>query len=181
MPDSDSSTAPGGPARAPAVGLRPTTPADLDFVLAAEQHPDNRPFILPWSRERHITALGDSDMAHRIVERATDGKPIGFFMLAGRSNLHRSIEFRRAVVTAKGEGYGRSTVHAIKRLAFTELNAHRLWLDVMENNARARRLYQSEGFVVEGVLRECLRTDSRYQSLVVMSILAPEYQGGTLP
>ena len=52
-----------------------------------------------------------------------------------------------------------------------------MWLDVKLHNARARHLYQTEGFVEEGVLRECLRRpDGGYDSLVVMSRLAREFE-----
>jgi RimJ/RimL family protein N-acetyltransferase len=51
-----------------------------------------------------------------------------------------------------------------------------LWLDVFEHNARARHVYRSVGFVEEGVLRECVKQQERYASLVVMSILENEYR-----
>jgi RimJ/RimL family protein N-acetyltransferase len=69
-------------------------------------------------------------------------------------------------------------VRAVKRFAFEEHQAHRLWLDVKAFNARARHLYASEGFVEEGVLRECLRGESRFDSLVILSMLASEYRPG---
>jgi RimJ/RimL family protein N-acetyltransferase len=47
-------------------------------------------------------------------------------------------------------------------------------------NTRALALYESEGFVVEGRLRESVRVTSDgvdgYDSLVVMSLLDREYQ-----
>jgi RimJ/RimL family protein N-acetyltransferase len=63
----------------------------------------------------------------------------------------------------------------VKRFAFVERRAHRLWLDVKEQNHRARSLYESEGFTLEGVLRECLKGAEGFESLVVMSMLASEY------
>jgi diamine N-acetyltransferase len=51
----------------PAITLRATRNAALDYVLAAEDSPDNQPFIIPWTREQHIRALGDSNCAHLIV------------------------------------------------------------------------------------------------------------------
>jgi diamine N-acetyltransferase len=44
----------------------------------------------------------------------------------------------------------------------------------MEHNERARRAYESLGFVREGTLRECLKIEGRYVSLHVMSILRDE-------
>jgi len=156
--------------------LRATQPADLDFVLQAEQDPDTRPFIIPWSREQHVEALSHPDLVYRIIS-APDNRSLGFLILAGLRNSHHSVEFRRIVVTEKGQGTGRSAIRLVKRWAFTELGAHRLWLDVKENNHRARRLYTSEGFIVEGTLRECLKGESGYESLVLLSMLAREYKG----
>lgn len=158
------------------VRLRPTTPDDLDFVLNAEQDPDNARFVLPWTPAEHAAALTDPDVGHLIIEHAAER--VGFVLLAGLTSPHGSLQFRRLVVTAKGQGFGRAAVRAVKRLAFVERGMHRLWLDVKPFNVRARRLYESEGFSVEGVLRECLRGESGFDSLVVMSMLAHEYCGG---
>ncbi len=171
------------------VELRPTTPEDLDFVLGAERDPENARYILPWTREQHAQAAADPNVAHRIItpEGSHDSvggvsppnpRRAGFVLLLGLTSPHRSLEFRRIVVTAKGRGLGRAVVRATKRFAFEEHQAHRLWLDVKEFNARARHLYASEGFVEEGVLRECLRTESGFDSLVVLSMLASEYRPG---
>jgi RimJ/RimL family protein N-acetyltransferase len=159
------------------VRLRPTTDADLDFVVAAESAPENRPFIFPWSRERHLEGLADDDLLHRIVEPAEAAGPpvrLGFVIIAGLRNEHGNIEFLRLVITEKGRGYGRAAIRAVKRLAFGDLQAHRLWLDVIPDNTRARDLYTSEGFVLEGVLRECVRGERGFESLAILSILARE-------
>ncbi len=41
--------------------LRPTAVADLAFVLAAEQHMDNAPYIGQWTQERHEAAISAED------------------------------------------------------------------------------------------------------------------------
>ena len=155
------------------VRLSTTTDADLDFVVKAESEPDTSPFIIPWPRHRHALALGDPDIAHRIAEGEAQN-PVGFIILDGLTNPDSSIEFRRIVAVRKGKGYGRSIVRAVKELAFNELRAHRLWLDVKAHNARARALYKSEGFSEEGLLRECIRGPVGFESLVVMALLRHE-------
>ena len=35
-------------------------------------------------------------------------------------------------------------------MALNDLRTRRLWLDVRANNPRAKRLYEAEGFAVEG-------------------------------
>jgi diamine N-acetyltransferase len=155
------------------VRLRPTTDADLDFVVKAEADPDISPFIIPWRHDRHAIALGDPDIAHLIAEDGVQNR-VGFVILGGLTNPDSSIEFRRIVVVRRGMGYGRSIVRAVKELAFKELKAHRLWLDVKAHNARARALYTSEGFAEEGLLRECIRGPAGFESLVVMALLYNE-------
>jgi RimJ/RimL family protein N-acetyltransferase len=154
------------------VSARPSTPDDLAFVLAAERAPDNAPFVLQWTREQHATAMSDPSNAHWIVEQA--GRPAGYLILMDLFGPHENLQLRRLVVLHKGRGIGRAAVRLVKAAAFERFGAHRLWLDVMEHNHRAQALYASEGFVVEGTLRECLRLGDRFVSLHVMSILNRE-------
>jgi diamine N-acetyltransferase len=120
----------------PEVVLRPTTVADLELVLAAEGEADTVPFILPWTWQQHAAALADPDLCHRVLT-CPAGRPVGFVLLAGLASPHRSVEFRRVVVTEKGAGYGRAAIRAVTRLAFGELGALRLWLVVKVHNGRA--------------------------------------------
>lgn len=97
-------------------------------------------------------------------------------MLFGVTSRNRTIELRRIVIVDKGAGIGRAALRGVKALAFGRLEAHRLWLDVKSNNQRARHLYESEGFLEEGVMRECLLEDDGFESLVLMSILRREHE-----
>src|SRR6266498_4463340 len=143
------------------------------MYLAAEHSEENRLFVIPWSREKHLQALSDPDLAHLIVQAETK---IGYVILAGLLEPNQSIEFRRVVITEKGRGYGKATVGLVKELAFETYKAHRLWLDVKEQNHHARAVYEATGFTVEGTLRECLRAENGYDSLVIMSALQHEYE-----
>lgn len=158
----------------PRIVLRPSTEADLDFVVAVESAPENARWVTVWSRERHEAALRDPDIAHRVIEH--DGARAGYVIMAGLDNPHGTIEFRRIVVTARGGRIGRAAVRAVQAMAFEQLGAHRLWLDVNEHNTRARALYRDEGFVEEGTLRECLQGPEGREALVVMSRLVTEWQ-----
>jgi diamine N-acetyltransferase len=153
-----------------------TTTAELEFVLATEAAEENIRFVTVWPREKHEEVIQSEDMYHFLVKDSQQAS-VGYVILAGRQNPHQSIELLRVVITEKGKGYGRKTLRLVKRLAFEQLSAHRLWLDVKEHNDRAQQLYRSEGFVAEGTLRDCVKIGDRYESLIIMSILAPEYRG----
>ena len=149
--------------------------SDLDFVLSVERDAANLPFITPWERTQHEGAVRFPDFRHFIVEAGPGTQANGFVILQGCRSQHRSIELKRIVLQTKGQGLGRACVRQLKRMAFRDLRAHRLWLDFKAHNDRARALYDGEGFVVEGTLREAVRVASGYDSLVVMSILQAEY------
>ena len=163
----------------PPLHLRPTMLSDLDFVATVESDSHNLPFISPWERTQHEGALRFPDFRHFIIEAGASGSRDGFVILQGCRNPHRSVELKRVVLQSKGQGLGRACVRLLKRMAFRDLHAHRFWLDVKSLNTRALALYESEGFVEEGRLRESVRVHGPadgYDSLVVMSLLDREYQ-----
>jgi diamine N-acetyltransferase len=156
------------------IAIRKTNAEDLDYVMWAENAEDNSPFVVQWSREQHMAAFDNEDILHVIFE--VEGKAVGYAIIAGLKESNKAIELRRIVITEKGRGYGKAAIQLVKRLAFEELNAHRLWLDVREFNNRAISLYKSLGFVEEGLIRDCILIDNRFYSHYIMSILEQEYK-----
>ena len=157
------------------IRLRPTSEADLNFVLTAEQAQDNCAFVGQWQRQQHYEALLNQDIAHLVMESTNNGKLVGYAILVGLENVDLCINLKRLVITEKSQGYGKQSLHLIKKLVFEDLQAHRLWLDVKDFNLRARHLYRTGGFVIEGVLRECTKMGDAFESLVLMSMLYEEY------
>lgn len=160
------------------IAVRETRPDDLPFVQDAESAAENAPFVSQWSGAQHLRAIKDPYSLHGILEATSDSRRVGFFLISDLRNPHRSIELKRIVVTEKGVGFGRASLRLLKAMAFDRFQAHRFWLDVRSNNDRAYHLYLSEGFVVEGVLREACCVDGRWKALTVMSILETEYAAG---
>jgi diamine N-acetyltransferase len=164
------------PSRAPArARLRPTMTSDLEFVLSLESDPENLACITPWERTQHEAAIRFPDFRHFIIEGGDGLDAVGFLILIGCRSQHQSLELKRIVVGSKGAGFGRAALRVAKKVAFDDLRAHRLWLDLKEGNGRAKALYDSEGFVVEGRLRDAVKVPQGFESLVVMSMLQSEF------
>lgn len=71
----------------------------------------------------------------------------------------------------RGRGLGARLIGAA--LAAAEaLRIERVELDVFAGNERARRLYASHGFVVEGVRRRARKLDGRHEDVIIMGRLA---------
>lgn len=158
------------------IRLRSAQESDLDYILAQESRPEFASFIFRWGRARHLKALEDPDKRTLIAERA--GAVIGYVMLAGLRSEHRAVELVRILVEDPGRGLGREVLRAAMKFAFDKAGAHRLWLDVFTDNERAQRAYLAVGFRQEGILRDSVRQGGRYRSLVIMSLLEPEFRAG---
>lgn len=155
--------------------LRRTTPEDLEFVLTAERHEENRPYIGQWSLEEHTAGLTDEDILHLLLTDAA-GNSIGYVIVTGLRDPNSSVCLKRIVVHAKERGYGTLLLGLLTDYIFTHTQTHRLWLDVRENNDRAKHVYTGAGFILEGTLRDSVRLGDTFVSMQVMSILRPEYE-----
>jgi diamine N-acetyltransferase len=158
------------------IRLRPTTHDDLDWVAAVEHDPRNEPYVTQWPRRRHAAALDEPATRHFIITAAAGGERLGYVILRGVGEPDGGVELLRVVVAEPGRGTGRAALRMVKRIAFTEYGARRLWLDVVPGNTGARALYQSEGFVEEGVMREAARRADGFVDLILMSILQQEWR-----
>lgn len=152
--------------------LTNTILSDIDKIIEFENI--NRQFVHQYTKERHIALLTDNDCLHLSIRRLDNGKLIGHMIIFGLCNQNKVLEFRRLTINEKGLGFGREAVSLLKQLCFDKLGFHRLWLDVYDDNHRAIKLYESEGFVKEGILRENIKTECGYRSQRIYSILENE-------
>ena len=78
-----------------------------------------------------------------------------------------------------GKGYGTDAMRIILRFGFSELNLHRVTLNVFEYNPRAIRSYEKVGFKHEGRVRRALNRDGRRWDMIYMGILREEWEAQT--
>jgi RimJ/RimL family protein N-acetyltransferase len=154
--------------------LRTAVTDDIPAIVALEQTHFARQFVGQWSKERHRATLTGGDAKYVICETVA-GQPQAYAILRGLAGDGRAVELKRIVVAVPGQGLGRKILTEIVRMAFEDLRAHRLFLDVFEDNARARHLYESLGFVYEGIMRHAAQRDGAWCNLCLMSMLENEY------
>ena len=155
--------------------LRCAEISDLKYIMELQYKPENVKFIVPFGEKIH-TAIINSDNYENmdvIVEEIATGAAVGYYMLC---NLYgSSIEIRHVIIDKKGIGYGREGLKLLLQWSFEVRKFHRAWLDCKTYNAHALHLYESCGFVREGISRECICTNGVYEDLINLSILDREY------
>ncbi len=167
--------------------------AALDAEASAE-------WFARWDRDMEYIRLLDSDPRHlwtakqikaEIEKEQSEGQAIafairtldadrliGFVALDGLNWAHGDSFIGIGIGDRAywGKGYGTDAMRVLLRYAFTELNLHRLSLNVFSYNQRAIRSYEKAGFVVEGRQRQALRRDGQYHDLIFMGVLRDEWR-----
>jgi diamine N-acetyltransferase len=157
--------------------LVPATEADLPLIADLEARPEYDPFINRWPVERHRALMTDPDYRYMVFEE--DGARVGYVILSGLASHNSSILLARIALDRSGGGRGRACIELIMAEVFDAIGAHRLHLDLFEDNARARHLYLALGFRDEGFQVEAERRGEVYRSLRLMAILEQEYRSRT--
>jgi RimJ/RimL family protein N-acetyltransferase/predicted enzyme related to lactoylglutathione lyase len=116
---------------------------DAPAFASLEQDRGVRPFITPCDETRHREAITAPDTVYlRILDR--DGLA-GFIVLVLGPD-EKSVEFRRIVVARRGRGIGQGAIAQMERHVFEVIGRSRVWLDVLEENERARHIYEKLGY-----------------------------------
>lgn len=74
------------------------------------------------------------------------------------------------------QGLGQDTLTTILDYGFKFLNFHRIYLRVFVENERGVGAYEKVGFQQEGRLRDFEWRHGRWQDMLIMSILRPEWE-----
>lgn len=169
------------------VRLTAVTPADL-------------PVMTKWWADADFLRLYDSVPAYpqteaQLQKRVQDGQKGEQTFLFGirpinGDNLLGLLEFDGVMWTHgtafvsiaigdeenRRQGYGREAMKLGLLYAFHELNLHRICLTVFSYNEPAARLYESLGFVREGVYREHLYRDGQRYDMILFGLLQREWE-----
>lgn len=117
---------------------------------------------------------GRLDLA--VVDRASD-TVVGEVVLNEFDPSSNSANFRTLMgPEGRGRGLGTEAARLILGHGFEVIGLHRISLDVFAFNPRARHVYATVGFVVEGVKRDAFAFDGEYVDEIWMSILADEWR-----
>ena len=148
---------------------------DLAFIMTTERLPGFELMVGRWSRDVHLRCLAAPSYAYLIGARA-DGEPAGFAILRDLDDPHGNVCLKRIAVAEPGRGFGGAFLDGVVDWAFHQTDAHRVWLDVLADNARARHVYSTHGMNDEGRLRGAYQLpDGGRVDLVVMSLTRPEW------
>ena len=169
--------------------LRPIRADDADAVWESVSDPDGRRLtgttqvftraeIDAWCASIG-SAEGRIDLA--VTVNGVD-EYLGEIVLNDIDDVVGSANLRLAMRPGyRGRGYGTEAIQLMLGLAFDGLGLHRVELDVLAINARAKSLYENLGFRIEGRKRDAYRDGEGWCDGILMGLLEDEFRAGQIP
>lgn len=107
------------------------------------------------------------------VEASSPNTPLCLTTLSGIDWINRSAVLHIMVAPGetRGKGVGTFSVQRIVEHAFFDMGLSRIELEVLEENTRARHLYEKLGFEYEGSRRAAVFKNGKYVDLLIMAKL----------
>lgn len=114
----------------------------------------------------------------RGIINVTDNKIIGVarLMFIDKLNGNAKVGLYLGDIAFRGKGFGEMALRQLLVVAFTELNLHRVFLEVMDENIGAIRLYQKVGFKQEGYLIEHYQSNGKFYNVIIFGLLKRNYE-----
>jgi RimJ/RimL family protein N-acetyltransferase len=169
------------------VTLRPLRTDDAERTLAWRLSP--RAFLLKRGAqtvdEQRAWIAGRPERELNYVIETRAGVPLGMLSLIDIDLTNRRAEPARFLIGDEDAARGiPAAVEAMKLLyvvAFDRLELRRVYGTVVEDNPRMATWQRYLGMKEEGRLREHVFMNGRWQDLLCMGLLEPEYRKVTLP
>ncbi len=128
-------------------------------------------------RDWYSTRNDQTDRLDLAVADKNGGRCVGEVVFNQWNEPNRSCNFRIAIgPRGQDRGLGTEAIRLFLRHGFEQLGLHRIGLDVLNSNPRAKRVYDNLGFVTEGVLREEHRWGDEWIDVTIMSMLARDWE-----
>jgi [ribosomal protein S5]-alanine N-acetyltransferase len=162
-----------------------------DASALAEILRDSRGFLAPWEpirTEVYFTAQGQRDFIKAALKSYAEGASVPHVILgqhgdvAGRITLNTIVRgpFQSCSVgywvgaSENGRGLATAAVKHMKRVAFEELDLHRIEAGTLKHNVRSQRVLARNGFAQFGVAPNYLKIAGEWQDHVLFQVLSPE-------
>jgi len=167
------------------VNLRSVRKNDIENFLNWCNDPEITQYMylfLPVSEtaeERWIEDAGkDEKGAIFVIETVNRKKriPIGICELKNINWKDRNAEI--GIIIGKknywNKGLGTEILTLVIEYGFSQLNLHRLWVAIFENNSKRIPLFQKLGFQNEGCLRSAVFKNGKFQNVTILGLLEKE-------
>lgn len=163
--------------------LRPLTESDVAEFRHVLEDPEGRrlspvPDLSDEMIRAQIRRAHDDPGRIELVVTPVEGENfLGWVVLHSIDPISKSAQLHMVMHPSyRSRGYGTESVELVLKLAFEQMQMHRVGLEVPAANGRAQSMYENIGFQVEGRMRDAHRNGEGWCDAVVMGLLDEEYR-----
>lgn len=156
---------------------------DLEEVRELHNHPevisrltDVRP-VNQIEQEVWFNRVSSSKSSYRIIAREIiSGELVGVFRIDRIDSLNQNAQVGLDIHPKfQRRGFARETYHTLLNALFKDWNLNRVNLETLSSNLPARTLYQSLGMKEEGVGREAVFRNGKFEDVIYYGVLRSEW------
>jgi len=111
------------------------------------------------------------------ITKEDEDNILGLVSLVSINYMNQSAEFHIMIgdKANQGQGVGTFAINEMLNHAFNNMNLQRIELTVLEDNERAKHVYEKLGFVYEGRKRKARYKNGKFVDMLMYSILKTEF------
>ncbi len=119
-----------------------------------------------------------ADDRRAFVIETLEQRPLGLIQLfdIDWSNRNADWGFYVGELEYRMRGHGAEAEYLLLRYAFEQLDLHRVYCQTFAFNTKVISMHRRFGFVDEGLLRQHIYRDGRYEDVVVSGLVKSEFQ-----
>jgi len=125
-----------------------------------------------------LACLASDARNHIAMVTLHNGTPIGSLAYLAHDLQHKRAELRKLIgePMARGKGYAREATQLWLKYGFWVLDLEKIYISTTITNLRNIKLNQDLGFMVEGLLRNEIRSDGSRHDVLRMGMCRPDTQ-----
>ncbi|MGL5434333.1 MAG: GNAT family N-acetyltransferase [Lachnospiraceae bacterium] len=132
--------------------------------------------VIKFINNSSIVCQDGNSIHYAIVDDADEY--LGTISLKDINLQNRHAEFAISLrKKAQGKGIASEAIQEVLKVAFEKHLLNKVFLNVLEENKRAIKLYERSGFIFEGKFRQHIMVNDEYKTLIWYGILRQDYQG----
>lgn len=107
------------------------------------------------------------------IELIESERLIGTCGLYGIDFISHKAELRLKIGDKQewGKGYGKLATKLLIDFGLKDINLHRIWLKVLDENKAAIKIYKNAGFKVEGLMKNDMYIKGEYKDVILMGFV----------
>ena len=126
------------------ISLRTSTRDELKLFDALDRQVHASKFVIGTGLKTHQKYFDDPNITYLSIENSR-GEFCGYFVLVVEPDTE-SVEFRRILIDQNKRGVGQVAITEMENYCRKEFSVKRIWLDVYEDNAIGRHIYEKMGY-----------------------------------